>query len=123
MFQSSANSNPPTLLNRGELKIGDVITELDGVPVGKLVETWKPYYAASNEAGRMRNIGRFMTRGECGESDIAVRRENLQVHYTVKRVPAGTSDPGLPNTRLARADVSAAFERHCLSQALLREGG
>ncbi|PYU68906.1 MAG: peptidase S41 [Acidobacteria bacterium] len=84
------------LTNRGELKIGDVITELDGVPVSKLVETWKPYYAASNEAGRMRNIGRFMTRGECGESDIAVRRENLQVHYTVKRVPAGNSDPVLP---------------------------
>ena len=26
------------LTNRGELKIGDVITELDGVPVSKLVE-------------------------------------------------------------------------------------
>ncbi len=99
--------------DRGELKIGDVITELDGVSVSKLVESWMPYYAASNEAGRMRNVGRFMSRGECGESDIAVRRENQEFHYKVKRALAATPNsipithdmPG-PTFRLLSKDVA-----------------
>jgi hypothetical protein len=48
------------------LKRGDVITELDGVPVARLVETWAPYYAASNDPTRLRDIAQFMTRGDCG---------------------------------------------------------
>jgi hypothetical protein len=57
------------------LKIGDVMTELDGVPVQKLTEGWAPYYSDSNEAARLRDIAAFMTRGACGESAIEVRRE------------------------------------------------
>ena len=62
--------------DHGGLEIGDVVTEIDGIPVAKLIEAWKPYYAASNDAARLRDIGRSLTRGECGESMITVMRED-----------------------------------------------
>jgi hypothetical protein len=33
------------------LKVGDVVTELDGVPIAKLIETWTPHYAGSERTG------------------------------------------------------------------------
>jgi len=68
-------------------KVGDVLTELDGVPVPKLVESWAPYYAASNEPSRLRDIGRSMTRGDCSESRIRVRRESETIELTAMRLP------------------------------------
>ena len=96
-----------------ELKIGDVITELDGVPVNKLLETWKPYYAASNDSARLRDIARSMTRGECGESSIRIRRGSQELQLKVQRVPPTAADskfithdlPG-PPFRLLSKDVA-----------------
>ena len=70
----------------GELKIGDVITELDGVAVGKLIESWAPYYGASNNSARLFNIALVLTRGHCGETSIGVRRESQQLNLKVTRV-------------------------------------
>jgi Peptidase family S41 len=80
--------------NLGELRIGDVITELDGVTAPRLIESWKPYYAASNDAARFRDMGRSMTRGECGESEIGVRRGSQEFKFKVKRVPPMGANPG-----------------------------
>jgi C-terminal processing protease CtpA/Prc len=78
------------------LKVGDVITELDGVPVGQLIEKWKPYYPGSNDTARMRDIGRSLTRGECGEALVEIRRENQEVKLKVIRVPStGQESSGL----------------------------
>jgi len=74
------------------LKVGDIITELDGVPVQKLIESWAPYYADSNEAARLRDIAAFMTRGACGESAIDVRREGRDIKLKSERVPSHSSD-------------------------------
>ena len=68
------------------MKPGDVITELDGVAVSKLVERWKRYYAASNEPTRLRDIARQMTRGDCGKSSIRVSRNNGAVEISAERV-------------------------------------
>ncbi len=54
------------------LEIGDVITQLDGVPVARLIEDWSPYYPASNDPTRLRDIARGMTRGACGEVRIGI---------------------------------------------------
>ena len=105
--------SPADSSNHTEMKIGDVITELDAVPVGKLVESWKPYYSASNDVARLRDIGRSMTRGECGESNIGVRREGQELKLRVQRIPsAGTGSriathdlPG-PAFRLLSKDVA-----------------
>jgi len=67
-------------------EIGDVITQLDGVPVAKLVETWAPYYADSNEAARLRDIARSMTRGACGDARVGVSRENGEIELKTPRV-------------------------------------
>jgi hypothetical protein len=55
-----------------ELKVGDVFTELDGVPAHQLIETWLPYYAGSNDAARMRDIAYFFTRGDCENAGIGI---------------------------------------------------
>ena len=83
------------------LKTGDVITALDGVPAAKLVESWAPYYAASNEPTRLRDIGRFMTRGDCGEATVRVRREGQDVELKANRVPT----EGLDAKRWALHDL------------------
>jgi len=44
------------------LKIGDVITHINGKPVEAIVDSVKEYYPASNEAARMRNIAKDMLR-------------------------------------------------------------
>ncbi len=69
------------------LKTGDIITDLDGVPVSRLLETWTPYYADSNDAARLRDIGSAMTRGACGETKLGIRRESQQLSLTASRVP------------------------------------
>ncbi len=99
--------------SQAELKIGDVITELDGVPVGKLIENWRPFYADSNDAARLRDIARTITRGECGETSIGLRRENQGLKIKVTRVPAtGQESSGFthdlpgPAFRLLAKDVA-----------------
>jgi hypothetical protein len=72
------------------LKVGDVITSLDGTPV--LVEKWRPYYAASNEPTRLRDIGRALTRGACGEAAVGILRDREALTLRPARVPA----PGTP---------------------------
>ena len=73
------------------LKAGDVVLELDGTPVSQLVEKWRPYYAASNEPTRLRDIARSMTRGSCGDLAVRVRRESDRLVVKTQRVkPRGT---------------------------------
>jgi C-terminal processing protease CtpA/Prc len=56
------------------LNIGDVIESLDGVPVEELVRRWAPFYPASNQPTRLRDIGRAMTRGACTTVRAGIRR-------------------------------------------------
>jgi C-terminal processing protease CtpA/Prc len=71
------------------MAVGDVITELDGVAVSKLVERWTPYYAASNDDARLRDIARWMTRGNCGEANARILRGSRQLLLKPKRVSGG----------------------------------
>ena len=70
------------------MKTGDVITELDGMAVAKLMDRWKPYYAASNEPTRLRDVALQMTRGECGKTMIGIRRNNDAMEISAERVPS-----------------------------------
>lgn len=45
------------------LEHGDVIHSIDGQSVESLVDSLRPYYPASNEAARLRDIARNLTRG------------------------------------------------------------
>ena len=70
------------------MKPGDVITEVDGMAVEKLIDRWKPYYAASNEPTRLRDIALQMTRGACGKTAIRIRRNNDAMEISAERVPS-----------------------------------
>jgi C-terminal processing protease CtpA/Prc len=96
------------------LRIGDIIRELDGVPVAKLVENWAPYYADSNQAAQLRDIAASLTRGACGESSIGVRREGQDIKLKTERVPPPSSEvhPGwhdLPGETFRRLSDEVAY--------------
>ena len=69
-----------------DLKIGDVILELDGTPVSELVSRWTPYYADSNDPVRLRDIARAMTRGSCGMWTLRIRRDGRILTVNVPSV-------------------------------------
>ncbi len=77
------------------LKAGDVLMELDGTPLNQLVEKWKPYYAASNEPTRLRDIARSMPRGACGEVALKVRRESDSLVVKTQRVKLKGTTAGM----------------------------
>jgi C-terminal processing protease CtpA/Prc len=68
---------------------GDIIDALDGAAVSKLIETWTPYYADSNEAARQRDLAQSMTRGSCGSVAVRVLRDGKPVEVTATRVALG----------------------------------
>jgi hypothetical protein len=69
------------------LQVGDVITELDGVPVSKLVESWTPYYAAGNDPARLRDIANSLTRGSNGVAAIRAQRGDQTLELRPERLP------------------------------------
>ena len=75
------------------LRIGDAIARLDGVPVTKLVEEWSPYYAASNDPTRLRDIARSMTRGPCGDARVGLVRGGKESEVITPRVSSNQLDP------------------------------
>ena len=71
---------------------GDVIDQLDGVAVSDLVNQWRPLYADSNEAARLRDIGAYLTRGPCGAAEVVVLRGAGSVSINSVRVDSKTLD-------------------------------
>ena len=72
------------------LQVGDVLDSLDGVPTRVLIEHWGPYYPASNQPTRLRDISRGMTQGACTTVRVGVRRRQAQIMtLTASRVPLG----------------------------------
>jgi C-terminal processing protease CtpA/Prc len=67
---------------------------IDDKPVEELIKSWTPYYAASNEPTRMRDIARNMGRGPVGTAKIRVLRDKETLNLDAARVPA----PSTPNT-------------------------
>jgi C-terminal processing protease CtpA/Prc len=81
-------SEPAAGPNTG-IRVGDVIESLDDGPVQELVAQWMPYYPASNDVTRLRNIARSMTRGQCGPVRVGIRREDGRSTVSAERVPLG----------------------------------
>jgi C-terminal processing protease CtpA/Prc len=74
------------------LKVGDAIAALDGVPIERLIEPWKPYYSASNDAGRMRAIMSVLTQGASGPVKVSAVRSGTPVELVTERRPIGELD-------------------------------
>ncbi len=94
------------------LRPGDIIDALDGAAVSKLIETWTPYYADSNEAARQRDLAQFMTRGACGPTAVRVLRDGKPVDVGATRVSpkemtfVGTHDLAGETFRRLSTDVA-----------------
>jgi C-terminal processing protease CtpA/Prc len=71
---------------QGTLKPGDAIESVDGTSVPELVAQRSPYYAASNEPTRLRDIAREMLRGNCVDASLRVSRGNETLNLKVPRV-------------------------------------
>jgi C-terminal processing protease CtpA/Prc len=72
------------------LQIGDVVETLDGTSVAELVKRWEPYYPASNQSTRLRDIARGMTRGVCAPARVGISRTGQAVQITAQRQPVAT---------------------------------
>jgi C-terminal processing protease CtpA/Prc len=79
--------NSPSLGPASGLQPGDVIERLDGVDVSDLVARWTPFYADSNQAARLRDMGAYLTRGPCGRASVVVERGGERVELTPDRAP------------------------------------
>ena len=89
------------------LEVGDVIVAVDGEPVGSLVELWAPFYAASNEPTRLREIARSLTVGSAPVCGLSIERDGRTLDVTA--------------LRLARDTVSQHYRwRHTLPGPALR---
>jgi C-terminal processing protease CtpA/Prc len=84
--------NSPTAGPASGLLPGDVIDQLDGVAVSDLVNQWRPLYADSNEAARLRDMGAYLTRGPCGAADVEVLRGAGSASVKSARVESKTLD-------------------------------
>ena len=69
------------------LQAGDIVEALDQVPVARLTRDWAPYYAASNEPTRLRDIARGMGSGACGDVALRIRRAGQEQQVGTKRTP------------------------------------
>jgi C-terminal processing protease CtpA/Prc len=68
-------------------QVGDEIERLDGVAVDELVARWSPFYPASNDAARRRDIARSLTKGACTTLRATVRRGSGSAQVTADRQP------------------------------------
>lgn len=73
------------------LKVGDEIRTIGGVSVEALVDSLKPYYPASNEPTRLRDIARNVTRGS-GPVTLAGVGASGAFSTSVDRAPISTLD-------------------------------
>jgi C-terminal processing protease CtpA/Prc len=67
--------------------VGDVIVSMDGADMASLVEKWMPYYPASNQPTRLRDMARSLTRGPCTEARVTVDRAGRAVSVLSPRLP------------------------------------
>lgn len=85
---------PVVIRDEAGFRRGDVVTTVDGTPVDTLVKAWSPYYAASNEPTRLRDIARSMGRGPCRDAAVGVLRDGEPRALSAMRVaPQPTAAP------------------------------
>lgn len=74
------------------LEIGDILLTMDGRTIQSLIDEWRPYYPASNEPTRLRDIARFIARGDCAPVDLEIRRGTDTRQQIVDRIPSDQVD-------------------------------
>lgn len=73
------------------LRPGDVLLALDGRALDELIEEWRPYYPASNEHTRLRDLQFALSLGECGPVAVTVDRDGRKIGVELERVTDWTA--------------------------------
>ena len=81
-----------TLQQPAGLRIGDVITVIDGQRVDSLVNAWAPYYAASNQPARLRSIAQELTKGPPGLVRVTGQRDGSAFDLQLERIMIPTQE-------------------------------
>lgn len=81
-----------------DLEIGDIITRIDGLSIDALIEDWSPFYCASNQSTRLRDIARNLPRGKCGEGNLTIERQGQSKTIILPRTQSSASRP-IPHDR------------------------
>ena len=74
------------------IEIGDVIESIGGERVSKLVDRWRPLYAASNEPTRLRDVARQLLKGAPGPVTLEVSRDGKRRTIEATRVSLDSLD-------------------------------
>jgi hypothetical protein len=74
------------------LQVGDVIEYLDDRAVADLVREWRPWYSASNQPTRLRDMALKLTRGEPGNVRVSGRRAGGAFELVAERVGSSRLD-------------------------------
>lgn len=74
-----------SLATRSGLRRGDVIQTINSVPVATVIRERQPYYPASNEPTRLRDIGRDLLRGHSNTVQLAIDRDGQPLTLTLNR--------------------------------------
>jgi C-terminal processing protease CtpA/Prc len=82
----------------GELQVGDVISSIDGMPVDSLLKSWAPFYGASNQVGRLREMARALTQGPSGQVRITGVRGGSSFDVQLTRVMLDSRDRSAGDT-------------------------
>lgn len=82
----------PRLGPASGLRRGDVIESIDGVPVRRLLERWRPFYAASNEPTRLRDVAHRLLSGDSLAVRLEIRRDGRRHTLTAARADADSLD-------------------------------
>lgn len=81
-----------TLGEQSGVKIGDVVSAVNGVPVEDLVKKMKPLYPASNEPTKLRDIAKNLLRGNDSTFALTVQRDGATFPMDVQRFDAKSND-------------------------------
>jgi C-terminal processing protease CtpA/Prc len=81
-----------------DLRVGDVVTKIDGARVEDLIEEWTPYYPASNPEHRLHLIARNLGRGPWGPVAVEIERDGKKLNLTLNRVGSDVVDRSMGRT-------------------------
>jgi C-terminal processing protease CtpA/Prc len=81
-----------------EFQRGDILLAIGERTVSELISEWSPYYAASNEPTRRRDIARSITRGPAGVVKLRVLRGETALDLEAPRIPTSSLTSQIRNT-------------------------
>jgi carboxyl-terminal processing protease len=74
----------PNYLGGADVRVGDVITEIDGIPIATLRSRAAPYLAASNEITRQRKIDSVVIRSNGNSMTLGLTRSGVPRRATLQ---------------------------------------